>query len=178
VGECPAGEIVQIFSKSFKFISRQNDSNPINPPNLLNHPKGICLYKISSCGTIERIEQLFLTTNYTNYTNFWLSWRKPRPDGFPRAAKALPIREIREIRGCRNKSVKSAKSVVLFLASVFCLRQTQVFTSEPELVVLVLSKYGHSAFNHLCWVPVMVGVGCANLSPLGSSDALDAHVGE
>ncbi len=45
VGECPAGEIVQIFSKSFKFISRQNDSNPINPPNLLNHPEGVCLYK-------------------------------------------------------------------------------------------------------------------------------------
>jgi hypothetical protein len=45
VGECPAGEIVQIFSKSFKFISRQNDSNPINPLNLLNHPEGICLYK-------------------------------------------------------------------------------------------------------------------------------------
>ena len=33
-----------------------------------------------------------------------------------------------------NKSVKSAKSVVLLLASVFCLRQTQVFTSEPKLV--------------------------------------------
>ena len=64
--------------------------------------------------------------------------------------------------------------MVLLLASVFCLRQTQVFTSEPELVVLVLSKYGHSAFNHLCWVPVRVGVGCANLSPLGNSDA---HVG-
>ena len=48
VGECPAGEIVQIFSKSFKFISRQNDSNPINPPNLLNHPEGICLYKTTS----------------------------------------------------------------------------------------------------------------------------------
>ena len=31
-----------------------------------------------------------------------------------------------------NKSVKSAKSVVLLLASVFCLRQTQVFTSEPQ----------------------------------------------
>ena len=30
-----------------------------------------------------------------------------------------------------NKSGKSGKSVVLFLASVFCLRQTQVFTSEP-----------------------------------------------
>ena len=73
--------------------------------------------------------------------------------------------------------MKSAKSVVLLLASVFCLRQTQVFTSEPELVVLVLSKYGHSAFNHLCWVPVMIGVGCANLSPLRSSDALGAHVG-
>ena len=45
VGECPAGEIVQIFSKSFQFISRQNDSNPINPPNLLNHPEGVCLNK-------------------------------------------------------------------------------------------------------------------------------------
>ena len=43
VGECPAGEIVQIFSKSFKFISRQNDSNPINPPNLLNHREAVCL---------------------------------------------------------------------------------------------------------------------------------------
>ena len=30
-----------------------------------------------------------------------------------------------------NKSGKSSKSVVLLLASVFCLRQTQVFTSEP-----------------------------------------------
>ena len=30
-----------------------------------------------------------------------------------------------------NKSGKSGKSVVLLLASVFCLRQTQVFTSEP-----------------------------------------------
>ena len=30
-----------------------------------------------------------------------------------------------------NKSVKSAESVVLLLATVFCLRQTQVFTSEP-----------------------------------------------
>ncbi len=48
-----------------------------------------------------------------------------------RAAKALPIREIREIRGCRNKSAESAKSAVLLLASVFCLRQTQVFTNEP-----------------------------------------------
>ena len=45
VGECPAGEIVQIFSKSFKFISRQNDSNPINPPNLFNHREAVCLYK-------------------------------------------------------------------------------------------------------------------------------------
>ncbi len=45
VGECPAGEIVQIFSKSFKFISRQNDSNPIDPPNLLNHREAVCLYK-------------------------------------------------------------------------------------------------------------------------------------
>ena len=44
VGECPAGEIVQIFSKSFIFISRQNDSNPINPLNQLNHPKGVCFY--------------------------------------------------------------------------------------------------------------------------------------
>ena len=43
VGECHAGEIVQIFSKSFKFISRQNDSNPINPPNLLNHREAVCL---------------------------------------------------------------------------------------------------------------------------------------
>ena len=33
-----------------------------------------------------------------------------------------------------NKSVKSAQSVVLLLASVFCLRQTQVFTSEPKFV--------------------------------------------
>ena len=33
-----------------------------------------------------------------------------------------------------NKSVKSAKSVVLLLASVFCLRQTQVFTSKPETI--------------------------------------------
>ena len=32
-----------------------------------------------------------------------------------------------------NKSVKSAQSVVLLLASVFCLRQTQVFTSEPNI---------------------------------------------
>ena len=40
-----AGEIVQIFSKSFKFISRQNDSNPINPINLLNHREAVCLYK-------------------------------------------------------------------------------------------------------------------------------------
>ncbi len=30
-------------AKSYK-SSRQNDSNPINPPNLLNHPKGICFY--------------------------------------------------------------------------------------------------------------------------------------
>ena len=37
------------------------------------------------------------------------------------------------------------------------------------------NKYGHSAFHHLCWVPVMVGVGCANLSPLGNSDAHGAH---
>ena len=65
VGECPAGEplarrsqIVQIFSKSFKFISRQNDSNPINPPNLLNHREAVCLYKTSSCGTIERIKRI------------------------------------------------------------------------------------------------------------------------
>ena len=40
---------------------------------------------------------------------------------------------------------------------------------------LKLSKYGHSAFHHLCWVPVMIGVGCANLSPLGNSDAHGAH---
>ena len=33
-----------------------------------------------------------------------------------------------------NKSVKSAKSVVLLLASVLCLRHTQVFTSEPETI--------------------------------------------
>ena len=31
-----------------------------------------------------------------------------------------------------NKSGKSSKSVVLLLASVFCLRQTQVFTGEPK----------------------------------------------
>jgi len=42
---------------------------------------------------------------------------------------------------------------------------------------ILKNKYGHSAFHHLCWVPVRVGVGCANLSPLGSSDAHGAHVG-
>ena len=31
-----------------------------------------------------------------------------------------------------NKSAESAQSVVLLLESVFCLRQTQVFTSEPK----------------------------------------------
>ena len=90
----------------------------------------ICFYLFF----FRRQRRNFLYRTHVKTTNFWLSWRKPRPDGFPRAAKALPIREIREIRGCRNKSVKSAKSVVLLLASVFCLRQTQVFTSEPETI--------------------------------------------
>ena len=49
------------------------------------------------------------------------------PDGLsPRKRKSESV-----IIGI-NKSVKSAKSVVLFLASVFCLRQTQVFTGEPK----------------------------------------------
>ena len=108
--------------------------------------------KTSSCGTIERIKQIFLTTNLqlgvaNANASFWLSWRKPRPDGFPRAAKALPIREIRVIRSCRNKSVKSAKSAVLLLASVFCLRQTQVFTSEPFFSFLLSNVSNFGAAN-------------------------------
>ena len=48
------------------------------------------------------------------------------PDGLsPRKGKSESV-----IIGV-NKSAKSAKSAVLLLASVFCLRQTQVFTSEP-----------------------------------------------
>ena len=48
------------------------------------------------------------------------------PDGLsPRKRKSESV-----IIGI-NKSGKSGKSVVLLLASVFCLRQTQVFTSEP-----------------------------------------------
>ena len=48
------------------------------------------------------------------------------PDGLsPRKRKSESV-----IIGV-NKSAKSAKSAVLLLASVFCLRQTQVFTSEP-----------------------------------------------
>ena len=51
------------------------------------------------------------------------------PDGLsPRKRKSESV-----IIGI-NKSVKSAQSVVLLLASVFCLRQTQVFTSEPKFV--------------------------------------------
>jgi hypothetical protein len=45
-----------------------------------------------------------------------------------------------------NKTVKSAQSVVLLLASVFCLRQTQVFTSEPK------SVSGLYNFRNLSWV--------------------------
>ena len=43
------------------------------------------------------------------------------------------ITRIRASHGSCNH-VKSAKSVVLLLASVFCLRQTQVFTSKPETI--------------------------------------------
>ena len=50
-----------------------------------------------------------------------------------------------------NKSGKSAKSVVLLLASVFCLRQTQVFTSEPKKVVsdVLMPKCGKKRLLHL-----------------------------
>ena len=52
-----------------------------------------------------------------------------------------------------NKSVKSDKSVVLLLASVFCLRQTQVFTSEPIFLFFlfnqVLESFAPSTFGYL-----------------------------
>ena len=85
------------------------------------------------------------------------------PDGLsPRKRKSESV-----IIGI-NKSVKSAQSVVLLLASVFCLRQTQVFTSEPSsfpLSLLILSlqsfpnvmSFFHSlilSFFHFieCWL--------------------------
>ena len=37
--------------------------NPINPMNLLNHREAVCFFKTSSCGTIERIQLIFLTTD-------------------------------------------------------------------------------------------------------------------
>ena len=115
VGECPAGEIVQIFSKSFKFISRQNDSNPINPPNQLNHREAVCLYKTSSCGTIERMERML-----TEFFNHGLSWFY----GFSLMDKPLLgfilITRIRASHGSCNhpdglspRKRKSAESVII-----------------------------------------------------------------
>ncbi len=48
-------EIEQIYSKSFKFVRFKfvrfgaicvisREATPFNPMNLLNHPKGVCLY--------------------------------------------------------------------------------------------------------------------------------------
>ena len=62
------------------------------------------------------------------------------PDGLsPRKRKSESV-----IIGI-NKSVKSAQSVVLLLASVFCLRQTQVFTSEPISLSFVIYDLSFSA---------------------------------
>ena len=59
------------------------------------------------------------------------------PDGLsePRTALATIRMGFRQESGNLQSVIiginKSGKSVVLLLASVFCLRQTQVFTSEP-----------------------------------------------
>ena len=43
-------KIEQIYSKSFKFVRFgaicviSREATPFNPMNLLNHPKGVCLY--------------------------------------------------------------------------------------------------------------------------------------
>ena len=92
VGECPAGEIVQIFSKSFKFISRQNDSNPINPPNLLNHRGAVCLlYKQVPAERLSRLNGFIIFDHeFHEFHELGEPWRLlgNHPDGaFAKKAK-------------------------------------------------------------------------------------------
>ena len=123
--------------------------NPINLLNQLNHPKGVCFYinKFLRNDWADWAEILIFNHRLSGLNRFSLMG-KPllglilitrmrashgscnHPDGLsPRKRKSAES----VIIGI-NKSGKSAKSVVLLLASVFCLRQTQVFTSEPSSV--------------------------------------------
>ena len=53
---------------------------------------------------------------------------EPSGRGFRQESKKF----VKFVKFVVKKSVSSAQSAVLLLASVFCLRQTQVFTSEPK----------------------------------------------
>ena len=133
--------------------------NPINLLNQLNHPKGVCFYinKFLRNDWADWAEILIFNHRLSGLNRFSLMG-KPllglilitrirashgscnHPDGLsPRKRKSAES----VIIGI-NKSVKSAKSVVLLLASVFCLRQTQVFTSKPETI----QKWRKNALVH------------------------------
>ncbi len=44
----------------------------MNPLNLLNHREAVCFFKTSSCGTIERIERIFLQKVKKIKGNAWM----------------------------------------------------------------------------------------------------------
>lgn len=104
---------------------------------------------------------------------FQLSFRLQRCDIYLNQQKNEPKKRLT----CKNLCGRFEKNKNNTFNSHFNFIFNFRKLSKVENWKLKLSKYGHSAFRHLCWVPVMIGVGCASLSPLGSSDAQGAHVG-